>query len=328
MAKQLALGYAKHRDLDIASVNTTLVEESWGSHSVKIQLPASSVLLTGISLAQKISLKSLYSGFISNTATSENESYIECAAYQLGSPINISLDEISIDGQYTPIKKQNSGKLYVTGTNFVAQIALNTPGASATIGVVAEKDFMRPDVVENFLRIYTAHKALVKKGVMLHSAGLVFNGQAYIFAGRSNAGKTTLTSKAYNKGAHVLSDDINIVLPAKKPDNNLYDAYAVPFTGEFGRTLDHTGGKKSYPVAGIVLLEQSDHLETLPVTSSEAVARLLTGCPFVNTDESESEALFDSVTRLVSKVPVVRLLSRKNDDIDDMMFLVKKQLSL
>ncbi len=152
-------------------------------------------------------------------------------------------------------------------------------------------------------------------GVVLHSAGLVFDEQAYIFSGRSNAGKTTLTRKAYAIGARVLSDDINLILPG----DTGYDAYAVPFTGEFGRTLDHAGGKESYPVAGIVLLEHSDHLETLPVSSSAAVARLLTGCPFVNTDEHESDALFDSITGIVEKVPVIRLLSRKEDGIDDIM---------
>ena len=47
----------------------------------------------------------------------------------------------------------------------------------------------------------------------------------------------------------------------------------------------------------------------------------------VNTDEFESEALFDSVTELVSKVPVILLLNRRDDHIDDIMTVVKKQFA-
>ena len=147
----------------------------------------------------------------------------------------------------------------------------------------------------------------------------MFDGQAYIFSGRSNAGKTTLTRKAHEIGARVLSDDINLVLPG----NNGYQAHAVPFTGEFGRTLDHPGGKETYPVAGIVLLEQSDSLATETVSQSAAVARLLTGSPFVNTDAEESEKLFDVVNSLVTQVPVIKLLSRRDDKIDEIMHAVK-----
>ncbi|MCG6863447.1 MAG: hypothetical protein LJE70_19625, partial [Chromatiaceae bacterium] len=136
----------------------------------------------------------------------------------------------------------------------------------------------------------------------------------------SNAGKTTLTRKAYQKGARVLSDDINLLLPEK----NGYRAYAVPFSGEFGRTLNHQGGRDSYPVAGVVLLEQGERLETQAVKASEAVARLLVGCPFVNTDAEESAALFDVLTELVTRVPTIALRNRRDDGIEEIMNAVKR----
>ncbi len=56
-----------------------------------------------------------------------------------------------------------------------------------------------------------------------------------------------------------------------------------------------------------------------------AVARLLSGCPFVNTDEFESEALFDSVTALATTVPVTRLLNRRDDSIEAIMLAIQSQ---
>ncbi len=169
----------------------------------------------------------------------------------------LSADELSLEGQYTPLTRHTKSPagFHVTGINFEASLRTDNSGHS-TLGVVHEHELAQAIVIENYLRIITAHKVLQYSGVVLHSAGLVFYEQAYIFSGRSNGGKTTLTRKAYAIGARVLSDDINLVLPAKQTCDHDYDAYAVPFTGEFGRTLNHAGGKESYPLAGIVLLGQ------------------------------------------------------------------------
>ena len=79
-------------------------------------------------------------------------------------------------------------------------------------------------------------------------------------------------------------------------------------------------------MVGIILLEQGDELKTKPVSQSQAVAGLLTGCPFVNVDGEESERLFDSVSGLAARLPVVRLISRRGDDIHAIMKAVKKEI--
>ena len=291
----------------------------WGSRSLSINLPAVNINFIGLSDQQHETLCKSYLNF---TQPKGETSGIECCVFRLDCLPEISPSELSLKGLYAPKKVRNKDLDYlsITGANFEARLTLASPGIS-TLGVVNEKELAHANVIENFLRIVSAHKVLEQKGVVLHSAGLVFDENAYIFSGRSNAGKTTLTRKAYAKGARVLSDDINLVLPSSTG----YDAHAVPFTGEFGRTLDHDGGKESYPLSGIILLEQGEQLQTLPVAKSIAVARLLTGCPFVNTDEYESSALFDSVTGLVEKVPVIRMLNRRDNSIDDIMAAVKKQ---
>lgn len=290
--------------------------QSWGEHILQLKLPTSDVKLTGLSVSQKNALKQAYPRFAITMGRDISKDGITCRACRLDHPPAVSPDDLTRDGLYTPriIRRHISG-IEVTGINFEARIGLGAGHTETSLGVVQEDELPRANVIENFLRIFSAYQALAVHGVMLHSAGLVFNNQAYIFSGRSNAGKTTLTRKAYEKGAWVLSDDINLVLPGKDG----YQAHAVPFSGEFGRTLDHRGGKDAYPVAGIILLEQGDQLGTEPVRPSRAAARLLTGCPFVNMDARESERLFDAVTRLVARVPVIRLTSRRDDDMDEII---------
>ncbi len=292
-----------------------------GRESLTLNLPASKIRFLGLSQSQKNTLIKSYPGFLSEENLPVD---IECQTYRLKNTPKFSNDELTINGQYAPrkVRHADDNGLNITGVNFEASFALISPGPSS-LGVVEEKELAYANVIENYLRIVSAHKVLGHRGLVLHSAGLVFDDEAYIFSGRSNAGKTTLTRKSYEIGARVLSDDINLVLPGGAG----YNAYAVPFTGEFGRTLEHDGGKESYPLAGIILLEQGDRLEASAVSESIAVARLLSGCPFVNTDKDESEALFDSVTRLVSKVPVIRLLNRRADKIDDIMNEVKRQFT-
>jgi len=253
-----------------------------------------------------------------------SEQRINCRAYPLAQPLDLPPSALTRDGQYSPRKARLPGGagIALTGVNFEARFGMEAPSAFAELGVFDESELAGEMVIQNFLRILAAHQVLRRGGAVLHSAGLVFEGRAYVFPGYSNAGKTTLTRKAHARGARVLSDDINLVLPGREG----YKAYAVPFTGEFGSTLDHRGGKSSYPLAGVVLLEQGERLETTVPNPAAAVARLLACCPFVNTDEEESATLFDVLTSLVASVPVIRLRSRRHDDIDAIMAAVKRQI--
>lgn len=296
--------------------------QPWGERSLRLDLPATSLKLTGLSAAQFASLSSDFPGFIARMGPDANRPALHCGVYRLPRPLAVSADILTRDGQYAPRKIRRLDQIEITGTNFAARIGPSGSVASASLGVAEEHELAQANVIENFLRVLTAHRALGRGGVVLHSAGLVFGRRAFIFAGRSGAGKTTLTRKGHEKGARVLSDDINLLLPCAGG----YEAHAVPFTGEFGRSLAPTDSRAAYVVAGLVLLTQRDRLQTKPVTGSVAVARLLTGCPFVNTDTDESAALFDAVTGLVARVPVIGLGCRRDDDIEHIMNAVTTEI--
>lgn len=298
------------------------VERCWGSQALWLKLQALDILLAGLSERQHSSLQEMYHNYvIEPTAMPDNYS-IKCKVYRLAKSLSIPVDKFDHGGIYTILKNRQQDTLLLIGYNFKAQVELNQIYPTGSIGVAKEQELAQVDVIENFLRIYVAYQTLQHNGLLLHSAGLIIDDQAYIFTGPSNVGKTTLTRKAYQQGAGVLSDDINQLLPGQDG----YQAHAVPFTGEFGRTLDHSGGQDAYPVAGIILLEQGKKLMTKTVTTADAVAGLLTGCPFVNTDAEESSRLFDAVINLVAALPVIRLVSSRDDDVADIMVAVTKKL--
>lgn len=290
----------------------------WGNDSLLLSLPFATVRFNALSEQQRDSLGSTYSSFVidSVSANTSLQAISDCFAYRLPRPLEIPSDMISVNGHYTPVKIHNATGIELTGINFKARIQPGDRTAPSFLGVAEESELAHANVVENFLRVMAAHRALEHGGVLLHSAGLVFDQQAYVFCGKSGAGKTTLTRKAYECGAGVLSDDINLLTPDAKSN---FFAHAIPFTGEFGRTLVHDKYQDAYPVACVVLLEQSNQLTATKVIDSQAVARLLTGCPFVNTDASESDKLFDIVTELVRQTPVVRLQLHIDDPIESIL---------
>ena len=296
----------------------------WGPCELGLDLPSGKVHLRGLSHTQADSLRRGYAGFLVDTALS-GAKLLRCSAYRLTNSPGLPEKDLTRDGQYTPLKnRQNPGPGFsLTGVNFVARVEPCPGSAASSIGIVNEEELAQPIVIENFLRVISAHGALRQGGVMLHSAGLVIGNRAYLFCGRSNAGKTTLTRKAWKMGARVLSDDINLVMPAGEE----YRAHAVPFTGEFGRTLDQPEGQESFPVAGLVLLEQGKHLGWETVTKAEAVASLMAGCPFVNDDEQASSLLFDALLGLVSALPVIRLKNRKEDSMEGIFSVVEAGLT-
>ena len=87
-----------------------------------------------------------------------------------------------------------------------------------------------PYSIDTVLRIVHTLVLARQGGFLLHAASAVRNGKAFVFAGASGAGKTTLSRLAPGD-ADVLSDEISYV--RKEADG--YYAYGTPFAGELAR---------------------------------------------------------------------------------------------
>ncbi len=126
----------------------------------------------GLSRNQQEELAEAYRNFSPHTT---GRADITCRIYRLNSEPNINDDELTLDGQYAPKKTRHlpTGHLTVTGNNFQASLTLNASGQSS-LGVVNEQELAYAHVIENYLRILTAHRVLEHGGVVLHSAGIVY----------------------------------------------------------------------------------------------------------------------------------------------------------
>jgi len=158
-------------------------------------------------------------------------------------------------------------------------------------------------LVENYLRVLYAWCMVRAGGLLLHSAGVVKDGRAYLFFGTSGSGKTTATRLSTNYT--ILSDDILIV----KPVNGSFQAFGVPFRGEF---MDAPRANTRAPLAGLYRLRKATEHRVQPMPTAQAVAELASCVPFVVIDSDMGHRVVDICSRLVAEVPVMELHFRKD----------------
>ena len=303
------MGYLK-----INPFNST--SATWGNHTVLFYLPGASVVIDGLSARQYRDIARKYAAFVSAGVETLQTADVVCRAGRLAQPVGLPIEHFLVNDQYALHKERSGSKIAVTGFDFVANITCDTSApAHASLSVLKEDELATVGVLENFLRVLLSYRALARGGVLLHSAGILYRDRAYLFCGRSNAGKTTLARKAAAAGARVLSDDINLVIP----ENGAFRAHKVPFTGEFGRRMEKLSEISSFTLGGLVLLEKASTLTAVPVRPAEAVAGLLTGCPFVNDDPEESSVLLDILMNLVADAPIIRLGASIDDPFEAVM---------
>ncbi len=134
-------------------------------------------------------------------------------------------------------------------------------------------------------------------GVLVHSAGVVRDGVGRIFAGRSGAGKTTLSALCAAEGWRILNDDRVIIF--------LRDGQP-----RMAGTPWHGSGKFAeageVPLEEVYLLSQapSERLESLDVSTARLSMLEVTSIPWFEDDWSRGA--LDALDALVKAVPVHR----------------------
>ena len=155
-----------------------------------------------------------------------------------------------------------------------------------------------PYSIDSVLRIVHTLVLAQEGGFLLHAASAVRNGKAFVFAGVSGAGKTTL-SRLAPADADVLSDEISYV----RKEAGGYYAYGTPFAGELARV----GENLRAPLATVYLLTQGAENRVTAVGKAEAARGILTNVLFFAADVELVQAVFLSALDLVERVPVHRL---------------------
>jgi len=156
-----------------------------------------------------------------------------------------------------------------------------------------------PYSIDTVLRITHSLVLGEEGGFLVHAASAIRNERAYLFAGVSGAGKTTMARLA-PPDATVLTDEISYV---RRIGRN-YKAYGTPFAGELARV----GANTSAPLESLYLLVQGPENRIRPVPKIDAARALMRHVLFFAEEREMVARVFDSVLEFVSHIEVAQLV--------------------
>jgi hypothetical protein len=167
-------------------------------------------------------------------------------------------------------------------------------------------------VFENFFRLIVDYRLNHVGGALLHSASLVRDSRAYLFLGRSGAGKSTISRISQEAGAEVLSDDMNALVL----EQGRATVEKLPFAGNLGQTGRRRGGVS---LAGLYRLEPAEAHALEPFPEPEALALLLSCAPFLNADPHRTDRLMENLAALAQSCDVKKLAFRRDAGFWDLI---------
>ena len=203
-----------------------------------------------------------------------------------------------------------------------------------------------PYSIDAVLRILHSLILARQGGFLVHAASAIRNGRAFLFAGVSGAGKTTISRLAPPDVA-LLTDEISYVRRSEQGTGNreqgtgnsaqgrgeseggntlgaqnntqqrtdrikstapsLFPAF-VAFGTPFAGELARIGENRRAPIAALYLLAQGTENRIEAVSHAEAVRALLQNVLFFAHDAELVREVFESAFDFVSRVPVRRLV--------------------
>ncbi|MFH1354799.1 MAG: radical SAM protein [Candidatus Omnitrophota bacterium] len=149
-----------------------------------------------------------------------------------------------------------------------------------------------------------------RQGCYIHSCGVNFQGKGLIFAGHSEAGKSTIATMLKGR-AEILCDDRIII--RKKPDG-----FKIYGTWSHGDVPDVSVG--SAPLNAILFLEKSQDNKLIPLADKKEITKKLLAClikPFVTADWWEKT--LSLTERVIEKIPCYRLHFDKSGRIVELL---------
>ena len=258
--------------------------EPWGDRRLRLDLPGGPYRVAGLSARQAEAAGERFGEICREEAGGESGAAVEARLFAVAAGEFVPVDtrgwEYALDFDHRPSAVCLAGiRLMVRldwaeGTGLASGLWTSEDGG-------AEGDLF-PGIFENFLRVLVAYRLLELGGLVVHSAGVVDRGEAYLFLGRSGAGKTTLSRLSEAAGRSVLSDDLNALLPG--PGGARVEK--LPFTGDVG---DRRRGAPAHPLARLLRLEKAAEDSLRPLSRAGAAAQLLACAPFVNVDPHRRE---------------------------------------
>jgi hypothetical protein len=163
--------------------------------------------------------------------------------------------------------------------------------------------------VDLFLRIMVAVLALRRGGILMHTAGVVRDGRAYLFFGHSGSGKTTASRLSAPR--QVLNDDLVLLLP----EDGVWMAYGTPFTNP--TQVPPSPGRA--PLSGIYRLVQDPQVYIRPISSAVLMAELLSCVPILAVLPQEMPHVVQIEADIIQKIGGGYLHFRKDPSFWDVI---------
>jgi hypothetical protein len=261
--------------------------EAWGARAAVLDLPGGPYRFTGLSEAQAAIVTARFPGRRLPEAT---PGAVTAAIFRASPTDFLAFDtrgwEYALDTDFQP------DSVRLAGISIEARLDWR-PALSGSLWTPDGGEEPFAGIFENFCRVLAAYRLLETGGAILHSAGVVAAGGAFVFLGRSGAGKTTVSRLCEERGGTVLSDDMNALVL----DGGSAQVAALPFTGDLG---DRGGVPSRHPLHALVRLEKSADDALAPLSRAEIAACLFACSPFVNADPHRREALLGNLLRLAA----------------------------
>jgi hypothetical protein len=157
--------------------------------------------------------------------------------------------------------------------------------------------------IDYFLRVALALVAHNADNVLMHTAGIIRNGQAYLFFGHSGSGKTTICRSSQITSSldeyTILNDDLILL----QPHGKMWLAYGTPFWNP----TQIEPSNKNAPIAGMYYLIQDKRVFTQNLSKSMAIAALLSNIPVIPQDTVRSIHMLNLLNQIQNSVPVYEL---------------------
>ena len=157
-------------------------------------------------------------------------------------------------------------------------------------------------VVNNYLMMLYAFAAAPHGLLLFHASAIVHQGKVYLFLGKSGTGKSTHSRLWLSTipNCKLLNDDNPLV----EVDGVRQEvtAYGSPWSGKTPCYL-----RESYPLGGIVRLEQAPLNEMKRLTQVAAFAAVMPSCSMLRQEASVAHGVMQTIHQLIQQVPIFRL---------------------
>ena len=265
--------------------------EPWGDREVVLDLPGGPYRFFGLNADQEAGVLGRF-GELRTTAASAVETPVFRASPADFLEIDVRGWEYGLDLDAGP------DSLRIAGLDLLGRLDWR-PGIAGALWTSVGGGDRFPGIFENFCRILVAYRLHELGGAVIHGAGLVADGEGFLFAGPSGAGKSTTSRMGLERGLTVLSDDLNALLPG---EDGRVQLAGLPFTGDLER-----GDGSVVPLRGLYRLEKDPEDSLRPLSRAETLALLLACSPFLNADPHRRGDLLSTLLALAERMPAWEL---------------------